>query len=61
METKNLAKLAIALRTPDYGPLLPQMLASLDAANRRNPHYLGRARHSYNDVLAPGVPAGLSR
>jgi hypothetical protein len=47
----NLAKMAIALRTPDYGELLPRMLARLDEANRANPHYLGWARHSYNDVL----------
>jgi hypothetical protein len=47
----NLAKMGIALRTPDYGDLLPQMLHALDAANRDNPHYLGWARHSYNDVL----------
>lgn len=45
----NLAKMAIALRTPDYGELLPQMLKKLDEANRPNPHYLGWARHSYND------------
>ena len=47
----DLARMAIALRTPDYGALLPQMLAALDAANVGNPHYLGWARHSYNDVL----------
>jgi hypothetical protein len=47
----NLAQLAIALRTPDYGDLLPQMAARLDAANHSNPHYLGWARHAYNDVL----------
>jgi len=48
---QDLARMAIALRTPDYGALLPQMLAALDAANVGNPHYLGWARHSYNDVL----------
>ena len=47
----NLAKMAIALRTPDYLDLLPQMLQKLDEANRANPHYLGWARHSYNDTL----------
>jgi hypothetical protein len=47
----NLAKMGIALRTPDYGDLLPQMLEALDAANRGDSHYLGWARHSYNDVL----------
>jgi hypothetical protein len=48
---RNLAKMAIALRTPDYGELLPQTLRALDEANRANPHYLGWARHSYNDFL----------
>ena len=47
----NLAKMVIALRTPDYGELLPPMLKILDDANRTNPHYLGWARHSYNDYL----------
>lgn len=48
---RNLAKMVIALRTPDYGELLPQMLKKLDDANHANPHYLGWARHSYNDHL----------
>jgi hypothetical protein len=47
----DLAGLVIALRTPDYGERLPQMLAALDVANGTNPHYLGWARHSYNDTL----------
>jgi hypothetical protein len=47
----GLAKMAIGLRTPDYEQLLPQMLQSLDEANRGSPHYLGWARHSYNDTL----------
>ncbi len=47
----GLAEMEIALRTPDYGELLPQMLQRLDQANRANPHYLGWARHSYNDVV----------
>jgi hypothetical protein len=47
----NLAKMAIALRTADYGDLLPQMLRKLDDANLANPNYLGWARHSYNDTL----------
>lgn len=50
----NLAKMAIALRTPDYGGLLPHMLEKSDEANRANPHYLGWARHSYNDSLSAG-------
>jgi hypothetical protein len=51
----NLARMAIALRTPDYNELLPQMLKAVDDANRGNPYYLGWARHSYNDHLK-GVP-----
>jgi hypothetical protein len=51
LDDPNLARMAIALRTPDYGGLLPAMLKQLDDANRANPHYLGWARHSYNDVL----------
>jgi hypothetical protein len=47
----NLATMIIALRTPDYGPRLPQMLKTLDEAHRANPHYAGWARHSYNDYL----------
>jgi hypothetical protein len=49
----QLAKMSIALRTPDYDELLPTMLKTLDQANRTNPHYLGWARHSYNDTLQP--------
>jgi len=51
LDARNLAKMAIALRTPDYGELLPQMLQRIDEANRANPRYLGWARHSYNDYL----------
>lgn len=47
----NLAKMVIALRTPDYLDHLPEMLKQLDDANRSNSHYLGWARHSYNDIL----------
>ena len=47
----NLAKMVIALRTPDYLDHLPEMLKQLDDANRSNTHYLGWARHSYNDIL----------
>lgn len=47
----DLASLVIGLRTPDYGERLPRMLAALDEANGENPHYLGWARHSYNDAL----------
>jgi len=55
VDERDLATLLIGLRTADYGPLLPQMLATLDAANASNPHYQGWARHSYNDTLK-GVP-----
>jgi hypothetical protein len=51
LPNRDLAKMAIALRTPDYGDLLSQVLSKLDDANRSNPHYLGWARHSYNDHL----------
>jgi len=47
----SLAKIVIALRTPDYLDHLPEMLKHLDEAYRANPHYLGWARHSYNDTL----------
>ena len=49
---RNMAKMVIALRTPDYDEMLPEMLKKLDDANRANPHYLGWARHSYNDHLS---------
>jgi hypothetical protein len=51
LSERGVAKMTIALRTPDYGHLLPQMLKKLDDANLTNPHYLGWARHSYNDWL----------
>jgi hypothetical protein len=51
LRDRNLAKMVIALRTADYGDLLPQMFDRLDQANRANPYYLGWARHSYNDYL----------
>ena len=51
LEDGSLAKMAVALRTPDYGDLLSQMLRKLDNANQANRHYLGWARHSYNDTL----------
>jgi len=50
LESQNLATMVVALRTPDYGKLLPQMLKALDDANRTNPRYLGWAWHSYNDA-----------
>jgi hypothetical protein len=51
LEGQNLAKMTVALRTPDYGDRLSTMLKSLDTAFQANPHYLGWARHSYNDYL----------
>jgi hypothetical protein len=47
----NVGKMVIGLRTPDYEDLLPVMLKSLDDAHGANLHYLGWARHSYNDYL----------
>ena len=47
----SVGKMVIGLRTPDYEELLPAMLKSLDGAHGANPHYLGWARHSYNDYL----------
>jgi hypothetical protein len=38
---KKLAKMMIALRTPDYGELLLQVPKKLDNADSGNPHYLG--------------------
>ncbi len=54
IDDRNLAKMVIGLRTTDYSELLPEMLKALDAANRTDPHYLGWARHSYNDYLKAG-------
>jgi hypothetical protein len=47
----NLARIAIGLRTPDYGALLPEVLHGLEQSERTNAHYLGWARHAYNDTL----------
>jgi hypothetical protein len=52
LDAPGLASMTIALRTPDYGVRLPQMLAALDADNGADPRYAGWARHSYNDTLA---------
>jgi hypothetical protein len=46
----DLARMIIALRTPDYGDLLPAMFKTLDDTLGGNRHYLGWARHSYNDT-----------
>lgn len=54
LNDRGLARMAFALRTPDYGDLLAQMLKKLDESNEANPHYLGWARHSYNDALKAG-------
>jgi len=51
LRDSDLGDMAIALRTPDYGQLLPKMLQILDESNRQNPHYRGWARHDYGDVL----------
>jgi hypothetical protein len=54
LDTQRLAKMVIALRTPDYEAQLPIMLQVLDDSNQSNPHYAGWARHSYNDTLPNG-------
>ena len=46
----NLAKLAIGLRTADYQQQLPGMLKVVQDTLAGNPHFLGWAWHSYNDV-----------
>jgi hypothetical protein len=46
----NLAKLAIGLRTADYQQQLPDMLKVVQDRLSANPHFLGWAWHSYNDV-----------
>ena len=51
LDDPTLARMAIGLRTPDYGAQLPQMLQLLEQEHRANPHFLGWARHSYNDTL----------
>jgi hypothetical protein len=54
LHDEGLAQMVIGLRTPDYGEWLPRMLEVLDAANGNDPHYLGWAQHSYNDVVEGG-------
>jgi hypothetical protein len=62
LSAPNLAKMVIALRSQDYGEVLPQVLKRLDESNRSNPRYLGWARHSYNDQLkAPHSPTSGER
>jgi hypothetical protein len=46
----GLAKISIGLRTPDYQEQLPNMLKLVQDTLGGNPHYLGWAWHSYNDV-----------
>jgi hypothetical protein len=55
LDGAGLASMVIGLRTPDYGARLPQMLEVLDRANEANVHYVGWARHSYNDYLNGGA------
>jgi hypothetical protein len=60
LDTQRLAKMVIALRSPDYNTRLPVMLQALDESNQSNPHYAGWARHSYNDTLSVRIK-GTSR
>jgi hypothetical protein len=53
LDDRHLAKMGIALRSPDYEELLPRMFQVLDETLRTNPHYLGWAWHSYNDQVKP--------
>jgi len=50
LQETHLARLVIGLRTPDYGPLMPAMLAMLDQAYRSDERYQGWAWHSYGDA-----------
>ncbi len=54
LDDPHLARMAIALRTPDYLETLPEMLKTLDETHFTNPRYLGWARHSYNDLFKSG-------
>lgn len=47
----HLAGMVIALRTADYREKMATMLKSLDEGQGAQPHYLGWARHCYNDEL----------
>jgi len=55
----RLARLVIGLRTPDYGPLTPAMLAGLDRAYGTEPHYQGWAWHEYADAARSMSTADL--
>jgi hypothetical protein len=46
----QLARMVIGLRYPDYEEQLPAMLKVVQDASSGNPHYLGWAWHSYNDM-----------
>jgi hypothetical protein len=61
LHDSGLAQMVIGLRTPDYGELLPSMLEVLNEANGDSTHYLGWARHSYNDVAEGGGNAPRNR
>ena len=50
LSATHLARMAIGLRTPDYQSQLPNMLKAVQQDLSSNPHYLGWAWHSYNDV-----------
>ncbi len=59
IDDADVAKLSIALRTPDYEGLMPEMLETVDRTLGSNPHYLGWAWHSWNDSSesdAAGTP-----
>jgi hypothetical protein len=47
----NLARLAVGLRYADYQQQITVMLKTVQDSLSANPHYLGWAWHSYNDVM----------
>jgi len=61
LDQRDLATMAIGLRTPDYGEMLPEMLRALDDANRSDPHYRGWAWHSYGDSRKMALVPSLLR
>jgi hypothetical protein len=53
--------MAIALRNAGLWETSPTNIEELDETNQLNPHYLGWARHSYNDNLKVNEQRLVSR
>ena len=51
LDEPKLAGMVIGLRTADYREQLPAMLKSVEVHQGPQAHYLGWARHCYNDLL----------